>query len=46
MDHMRISGIKPSFISDPEPHKVLWKIVMRFLKTTQVEVKRDGVINP
>ena len=29
---MRISGIKPSFISDPKPHKVLWKIVKRFLK--------------
>ena len=40
MDHMRISGIKPSYISDPKPPKVLWKIVMRFLKITkQVEVK-------
>ena len=29
---MLLSGIKPSFISDPKPHNVLWKIVMRFLK--------------
>ena len=42
---MRISGIKPSCISDPKPHKVLWKIVMWFLKIPkQVEVKNDGVI--
>ena len=47
MDHMHISGIKPSYISDPKPPKVLWKIVMRFLKIPkQVEVKNDGVINP
>ena len=47
MDHMRISGIKPSYISDPKPPKVLWKIVMRFLKIPQkVEVKNEGVINP
>ena len=44
---MRISGIRPSFISDTKPHKVLLKIAMRFLKIPkQVEVKHDGVINP
>ena len=43
---MRISGIKRSFISDPKPHKVLWKIVKRFIKIPQqVEVKRDSVLN-
>ena len=43
---MRILGIKPSYISDPKPPKVLWKIVMRFLKIPkQVEVENDGVIN-
>ena len=42
---MRISGIKPSYISDPKPPKVLWNIVMRFLKIPkEVEVKTDGVI--
>ena len=25
---MRIWGIKPSFINDPKPNKVLWNIVM------------------
>ena len=43
---MRISDIKPSYISEPKPPKVLWKIVMRFLKIPkQVEVKNDDVIN-
>ena len=46
MDHIRNSGIKSSYISDPKPSKVLWKIVMRFLKIPkQVEVKNDDVIN-
>ena len=44
---MRISGIKPSFISDPKPHEVLRKIIKWFLKIPQqVEVKRDRVIKP
>ena len=44
---MRFSGIDPSYISDPKPPKVSWKIIMRFLKIPKhVEVKNDGVINP
>ena len=43
MDHMRISGIKPSLIIDPTLNKVLWKIVMNAIPkntTTSSSQKR------
>ena len=43
---MRISGIKPSFISDPKPNKVSWKMVMNAIpKNTQTSCSQKRRCN-